>query len=74
MRIANTICISQKKAIRDNVDVIAIVFQENSEITHGFAFQSRTSKSGVYLDKNSMFVDRKEKGVSIRNLGFLRTS
>ena len=71
MTIANTICISQKKAICDNVDLIAIVFQENSEISQGFEFQSRTSKSGVCLDKNSMFVDRREKWVGIRNLDFL---
>ena len=58
MRIASTICISQKKAIHNNVDLIAIVFQENSEITPGSEFQSRTSKSGVCLEQNSMFVAR----------------
>ena len=62
MRIVNTICISQKKAIRDNVDLIAIVFQENSEITQGFESQSRTPKSWVCLNQNSVFLDRREKG------------
>ena len=71
MRIANTICISQKKTIRDNVDLTDIVFQENSKITQGFELQSRTSKNGVCLDKNLMFVDRREKGVRIPNLDFL---
>ena len=33
MRIVNTMCISKEKAVRPYVDLIAKVFEKNSEIT-----------------------------------------
>ena len=68
MRIANTICISKEKAVHHYVDLTIKVFEENSKITPGFECQLRTSKSGVCLDQNSMFADRGEKLVGVRNL------
>ena len=53
------------KAVRHYVDLIVKVFEENSKITQGgeggFECQLRTSKSGVCLDQNWMFVDRGEE-------------
>ena len=57
-------CISKEKAVRHYVDLIAKVFEENSEITQGgggFECQTKTSKSRVCLDQNWMFVDRGEE-------------
>ena len=38
----------------------------------GFECQLRTSKGGVCLDQNWIFVDRREEGVGVRNLDFFR--
>ena len=58
MRIVNTMCISKEKALRHYADLIVKVFEENSEITQrwGIECQLKTSKSGVCLDQNCMFV------------------
>ena len=72
--------ISKEKAVLHYVDLIVKVFEKNSEIIQGVVCvcvcvcrggggvvecQLRTSKSGVWLDQNWMFVDRREEGVSV---------
>ena len=79
MRIVSTKCISKKKTVRHYVDFIVKVFEENSEIIKGgvgrFECQLRTSKSGVCLGQNWMFVDRgEERGGVSKFILFLRRS
>ena len=66
MRKVNTLCISKEKAVRHYVDLIVTVFKKNSETDQsgggGFECQLRTSKNGVCLDQNWMFMDRRKKG------------
>ena len=68
MRIVNILCISKEKVLRHYVNLIVKIFAESFEITldggrgkgNGGCFecQLRTSRSGVCLDQNLMFVDR----------------
>ena len=82
MRIVNTMRISKEKAVLHYVDLIVKVFEKNSEIAQGVVCvcvcvcevvecQLRTSKSGVWLDQNWIFVDRGEEGVDVQTLDFL---
>ena len=78
MRIVDTICISKEKAVSHYVDLIVKVIEENSEITQRegreFECQLKTSKSGVCLDQNWMFVDRGEEEGGVQKFKlFLRT-
>ena len=59
-------CTSKEKALRHYVDLIVTVCEENSKITQDGESAERqlwTSKSGMCLDENWMFVDSGEEGV-----------
>ena len=59
-------CISKEKAVRHYVDLIVTVCEENYEITQdgeSAECQLWTSKSGMCLYENWMFVDSGEEGV-----------
>ena len=73
MRIVSTMCISKEKAVRHYVDLIVIVFEENSEITQGwgerdgFECQLRTSKSEMCFQGMR---GRREDWVGVQNLHY----
>ena len=78
MRIVNTMYLSKEKTVCHYVDLIVKVFGSNSKNTQGWGnveCQLRTSRSGMCLDQNWMFVDRGEEGGGGPKLRlFLRTS
>ena len=64
MRIINAMVINKEKLVHHYVDLTVKAFDKKSETTQigGFECQLRTSKSGVCLDENWMFVSQGEEG------------